>query len=199
MALNDIIDKIKDDSAATAEEIVAEARGQAEEKLAEARKRADEAAKERLLQAEREAETVRVRILALARLAARDSVLTRKQATVDRVFGRVTERLAALDDEAYSMFLEKLLVERAEGGVEVLPAAADARSVDAALLERATGALGEKARLALGARTDAIARGFILRSGRITIDCSIATLVAEAREEYEAQVYERLFGEEAGG
>lgn len=199
MSVNDIIEKIKSDSDATADEILAEARGRAEEKLADARRRAEEAARERHDEAEREAETVHVRTLALARLAARDAKLACKQAIVERVFEKAADKIKALDPGAYAKLLEKLLVERAEGRCEVAPARVDAGVFDDAFLARATQSLGSKATISLARPTDEIERGFMLRAGRIITDCSIATLVAEAREDLAADVHQRLFGEEASG
>jgi len=214
VSVNDIIDKIRDDSQTVAAEIVAEARAKAGEKLSEAQERADELAARRREEAEREAEAARVRALALARLAARDAKIACKQRAVDRVFAQAAQMISAMDSAAYSKFLEKLLVERADGEMLVEPARADAGVIDAALVERAnaevagsTGAApthsdeaarSSKATLSLGEPTDEIERGFLLRTGRIVTDCSIATLVAEARERYEADVYARLFGEDGG-
>lgn len=194
MSVSDIIEKIRSDSATTAEEIVAEARGEAEKQLAAARERSDEAARARIGEAERDAETARVRILALARLEARDMVLASKQSAVGEVFAAVAARLEALSDDDYSGLIEKLLVESAQGPMEVIPAAADAGVIDAGLLERTSKVLGGKASLTLGSPTTDMARGFLLRTGRIVTDCSMATLVAEARERYEDEVHERLFG-----
>lgn len=197
MALNDIIDKIKDDSLAEAEEIVAEARGVAEEKVAEVRRRAGEVSKARLEEAERRAETVRVRTLALARLAARDALLGDRQAAAELVFAKAAERLENLDAAAYAKLLERLLVERASDGEEVLPATADAKIVDAVFVERVNRELAGRAgkvSVRLGGPTGEIARGFILKSGRILTNCSLESLVSDAREQLETEVYERLFG-----
>jgi len=204
VSVNDIIDKIRKDSQAVANGIVAEARGQAGDKMAEAQARADEIAAQRREQAERDAESARVRALALARLAARDAKISCKQRAVDRVFLQATQMISAMDSSAYAAWLEKLLVERADGEMRVEPARADAGVLDVALVERANAKVGggsktdaaggPKATLSLGEPTDEIERGFLLRTGRIVTDCSIVTLVAEARERYEADVYERLFG-----
>lgn len=197
MALNDIIEKIKDDSAAEGDEIVAEARGIAEEKLGETRGRAEEVIRSRLDEAEKRAETVRVRTLALARLAARDALLGGKQAAAEHVFAKAAERLENLDAAAYAQLLERLLIERASDGEEVLPATADAKIIDAAFVERVNGELAKragKASVRLGGPTGEIARGFILKSGRILTNCSLESLVSDAREQLEADVYERLFG-----
>ncbi len=67
MSVNDIIEKITNDSAATAEEIVAEARGRASDRLDEATALADDLLRARLDKAEQQADAVRVRALALAR------------------------------------------------------------------------------------------------------------------------------------
>lgn len=195
MALNEIIDKIKEDSAVQAETIRAEARTQADERLRQAKKRAAQLADKRRLWAERSAETVRARTLARARLAARDAVLAAKQDAVEEVFAKGAAALESLDGGTYADLLERVLVARAEGDVEVVSAVTDAPVVSQALVDRAAASLAGKATLRLGVPTDEIARGFVLRSGRILVDCSLATLLSEARQRLETDVYGRLFGE----
>lgn len=201
MSLSDIIEKIRDDSAAQVEETLAEARAATDEKSSEARSRADEIRAAQLAEGEREAESARARTLALARLSARDAVLARKQAAVDQAFDLVDEKLVALNGAKYAALIERLLVERSSGDEEVLPAAADKDVIDAGLIERANRGLadaGKKASLRLDGVTNDIARGFMLRSGRILTDCSLETLVADARQDMEVEVHELLFGGGAG-
>ncbi len=74
--------------------------------------------------------------------------------------------------------------------------------IDAALLARVGEKLskrGSKVTLRLGEPTPDISRGFVLRSGRILETSSTESLVREARDRLEPDVYGRLFGEEAAG
>ncbi|RJQ55546.1 MAG: hypothetical protein C4521_02105 [Actinobacteria bacterium] len=201
MAFEDIIAKIREDATAQAETVLAEARDDVEGRVSEARGQAEQMKAERLRQAEREAESDRQRTLALARLAARDMVLACKQATVERVFDLVAEEIDGLDEASYSALLEKLLVARASDEQEVLPGRADARVLDEGFVRRANERLQDRGvSLTLAGPAEGIERGFLLRRGRIILNSSIGTIIAEARERLENDVHRKLFGggEEAG-
>ncbi len=198
MALEDIIEKIRSDASAGAEELLAGARAHVEERLAEARRLAEEAKARRLEQAERDAGSIRLRILALARLEARDHVLGCKQAGVESVFERAGAGLREMKPADYRALLEKVAAARASDGEDILPGKADAALIDESFVAGANKQLAERgAKLRLGPPAPDIERGFILKSGKIVTDCSLETLLREARERLETEVYRRLFGEEA--
>ena len=195
MAVDDILKKIKADAEEAARKIVAEGQAAADVVASEARERTDVQKKKLRARAEQRAHEERNRITTLARLAARRELLVEKQALIDRVFDEAEERIAAMKQAEYREFIGGFLKNTVESGEEEVLIGEGERRLDQAFLDSVSKELGLGGGLKLSSERRPISGGFILRSGRVETNCSLSTILRDAREKLETEVAAILFGE----
>lgn len=195
MAVDDILKKIKADAEEAARKIVAEGQAAADVVASEARARTDVQKKALRARAEQRAQEERNRITTLARLAARRELLDEKQALIDRVFDEAGERIAAMKQAEYRELIGGFLKNTVESGDEEVLIGEGERRLDQAFLDSVSKELGLGGGLRLSSERRPISAGFILRSGRVETNCSLSTILRDAREKLETEVAAILFGE----
>ena len=206
-----ITERIIADARADAERIIAEAEAEAEEIKSSGRSRAAAVSRS---EAER-AEKLRAELSARAESASaaerRSASLNARARLIDRAFAEAKNRILSLPEKEYGGFLEKLLAgsaaERAasdaanEAGTdeydefdryELLLNARDRELYGKKLVESVGGRIGEK-ELVLSDETCDVDGGFMLRWGRIVLNCSVSGLVARSRDLYEREVCDLLY------
>lgn len=159
----------------------------------------------------------------------RNLLLEEKNKLLDEAFASAEAGFARLGSEKYRDFLSRMLEAALTGAAEREKAAADeerAEDPDAELAAAALSssevyravlspadaksyggyltAVGDGALEKYGKQFElgsdaAVGGGFILRTGDIETDCTLKTLVGEARPSLEAKVCALLFGEERAG
>lgn len=218
--LHKITDRILADAQAEADRILAEAEQEAAAMRADYEARAEQLRETLSAQAEEEAKALIARAKSTAATQKRNLLLQCKGELVDRVFEDTLKGVRALEGEKYTDLLVGLLsacihdqldmeqksrdlygdedVEEIEQ-YEVLMNVRDRDRYGSALIEGARKRLMGKApqekleRLTLSGTAAPIDGGFILRCGRIEINCTFALLFAQLREKLEAEVGEALF------
>ena len=200
------IDRILGDANAQAEAIGAKYRAQAEAEDA------DLLAKGRRAAAEREE-----RLISAAQMEARKSLLTVKQELVERAYQRALEKLCTLPREQYVELLAAMLVRASSTGKEeVIFSPRDREDAGRAAVSRANDLLAKQVapELPLGdgavasflnkvaanvsavsEETRAFSGGFILKNGRIEVNCTFDALVRSEREQTAGAVAKLLFPE----
>lgn len=196
MAVDDILKKIKADAGDAARQIVSESRAEADALLDAAREKVA-AEKARLeAKAQQRADEERNRIITLARLGARRELLSEKQRLIDRVFDETRKKVLSMGRDEYRAFISTVLKEALEpGDYEVLVGEGEDR-IDQAFLDQAAREAGGQGKLTLTGERRAISGGLILRRGRIETNCSLDTIIRDARERLETEVAAILFGAE---
>lgn len=183
MALADIISKIASDAESEASEIVGSAEESAARLVADARAEASRLSEARIARGERDAEAEAATVRANARLNARDAALGAKRELIDSVLAGVVDAIVALPDEQYASFLGRSIATAARGGETVRIAAADASRLSAAL-PAAVAATAPALRLEFSSEpASGIEHGVMLAADRSHEDFSIATIVAERKED----------------
>ena len=138
------------------------------------------------------------RMASVAQLDCRKAGLEAKQALLDRAFDRAQEKLCSLKDGEYTDLLAKLIAQAAATGrEEVLFSAADRKRVGEAAVKKANELLAQRkapAGLALAQDTRPVKGGFILREGKVEVNCAFETLVRLQRTEMAGEVAKVLFG-----
>lgn len=193
MAVDDILNKIKAEADEAVRRVLEEAQGEAEGIAAEARKRVA-AERERLLsRARQRADEERNRIVTIAKLSARRELLEEKQRLIDRVFEDTRKSIMSMGRDDYRRLMKTFLAGNVPpGGAEVVIDANEKR-IDQAFLDQVSGELG-RGPLKLASDRGAMGGGFVLRSGRVETNCTLDTILRDARERLEPDVAAILFG-----
>ena len=194
MALADIRKKIEQDAAAEAAKLLDEAGKQADALNKEADLQIARSKKHYDDLYEAEAPEVRHRAEIIANLDVKKNRLGAKQELIAQSFEAAYERLCKLPEEHYLAFMEKLLDQAVSSGDEELLVGTKEKRMNKAWLDRYNAAKGKK--LILAADRADIEGGFILRKGKISVNCSLDTLVHWLKDELESDVVKRLFDEE---
>lgn len=193
MALADIIARIDADAQGEADAIMADAREQADGIIAEARSRSEREAARTVSRARAVAETDAETIVVKARLAARDSGVARRRELVEQALAATVDRLAALPDSEYVVWLAKRVVAAARGEETLRLGAEDVAREEKLRAEVAR--LAPELHLARTAEPAAFARGVLLEGDRVRADLSLSTIVNDQRDALELVVARELLGE----
>ncbi len=200
MALKDIVEKIIKDAEEEGKKKVKEAEEKAEEILKEAQERSKELKKKIIERAEKEAAEEKKRIIALAKLEARNKLLEKKKIFIKEVFQEASKRISRVSNEKYRSFLKKVILEAAESGEEeIILSERDRELVDAKFLEEINQELqkmGKKGSLKFSSETREIKGGVILKKNGLEINSSLETLLEELRLEKEKEILQKIIGGE---
>ena len=209
------IDRLLADAKEQAAQITAQYRAQAETERASLTARSEKAAQER-----------EERLVSVAQMEARKTLLTAKQEMVERAYQRALEKLRSLPQEQYVELLAALLVRASSTGrEEVVFSTEDREGAGKAAVARANELLAKEAApelplgdgvvanllnkvaagvsafaqgtamLAVSEETRDISGGFILKDGRIEVNCTFDALVRAEREQTAGEVAKLLFPE----
>ena len=189
---NKLAQRILDEARSDADKMALEASKSVDEIKAQAQKRlsersADEAAKQAAA-----VNSVLDGCKTRAALDGRKAILARKRVVIDRVFDGAYQALLALPAEIRGEICKKMLLREAEGGEDVLPAAADRAEIAKAV------AAHPALRLTLSDRDADCAGGFLLIGASYEKDCSFHSLFEELRDAEETHVAALLFQAEGG-
>jgi len=194
MAVEDILKKIRADAEEAARRIVAEGQAAADGVTAEARGRIEAQGERMRAKARQRADEERNRIVTLARLSGRRDLLTEKQRLIDRVFDETRKSILEMGREDYRGLIRAFLKDTHDAGdVEVIVDTDETR-IDQGFLDEVARQLDGAGRLTLSSERRAIGGGFILRSGRTETNCTLETILRDARERLETEVASILFG-----
>lgn len=190
--------RIGQDSQTEIDALLAEAKAQAADITARARAEAQAAGDGIMAQGRKAAAEREERMASVAQLDCRKAGLEAKQALLDRAFDRAQEKLCSLKNGEYTDLLAKLIAQAAATGrEEVLFSAADRKRVGEAAVKKANELLAQRkapAGLVLAQDTRPVKGGFILREGKVEVNCAFETLVRLQRTEMAGEVAKVLFG-----
>lgn len=186
--------------------ILEDARAQAAAALSEAQhkaddlRRRDEAAieqkrQESEVQADRQAAELRDRMLRMAELDQKKALLSVKRQVIDLAFADALQRMAAMGADQKKDYIEKLLLDSAQGGEELIPSGEDKALFDPAFMARLNAQLQKagKAAVTLSGQTRPLGGGFVLKQGGLEINCAFSAVLSQARSALEAEVAGVLF------
>lgn len=191
MAIDDIVARIAADAEEEARTLTDAAEAEADRVRADARARSDARAKADLARGTSGAQREAATIVANARLAARDALLTARQAMDAEALAAVVGIVAALPDDRYAALLVRGIVEAAEGCSALRIGSADASRLRTAL-PKALQAAGVK--LTVEDAPADVERGVVLVGDRVRVEVSPTAIVAARRDDLLADVDSALFG-----
>lgn len=190
MAITDIIERIGADAASEAADITGAAEAEAARLLANAEATLAAERETAIAAAEREAAEEAGMLLANARLAARDALLTDKRALAERVLDRAIESLEAMPDARYLEFIAAGVQEASTGGETLAIAPADAKR-----LGGLAGRLAERGvRVTPASGPAPLERGVLLSGDRVRVEVSPAAIIDDRRDELLLLAARELFG-----
>jgi V/A-type H+-transporting ATPase subunit E len=183
MAVDDILNRIRAEAEEAAGRVMSGAQNEAEE-IAEKARKGVEAERERLLgRARQRADEERNRIVTMARLSARRELLEER------------ESILSMGRDEYRGLMRAFLDDTVDpGGAEVV-IDVDEKRIDQPFLDQVSAELGRGV-LTLAKDRRVIGGGFVLRSGRTETNCTLETILRDARECLEPDVAAILFAAE---
>jgi V/A-type H+-transporting ATPase subunit E len=135
--------------------------------------------------------------IATAELELRKGILAEKQKLIQDVFEEAFSHLEKMKGEKYLEFLADLLMKTVETGQEeVIFSKDDARHAGQSFIDQINERLkkeGKTGKLRLVGEAREIGGGFVLRWSKKEVNCSLAALFGNKREELEPRVAEILF------
>lgn len=202
MGIEEIKQKILADLRERVKQIREEAKKKAKSIVDEAKDNAKQIKKESKEKAELEAEAKKKRILALARLEARKSILAARHDMMEEAFVEAVNRLSGLDDGEYRAIIKEMFLsaDMPEGNVEVILSPKDKKRISHDFLKDVQKELarkGKKVELTLSDDAREISGGFVLRKGRVEFNNSFEAVIKMQRDVMESEVARILFGEHA--
>ncbi|MGQ9631871.1 MAG: V-type ATP synthase subunit E [bacterium] len=194
MSLEKILERIISDAEKEAADILSAAERRAAEIIEEARRKAEATRREAMRRAEAAAGERKNRIVTIAALDARKSILAAKREGIEDAFREAIDRFGKLDDRRYKAFFEKMLSSRdipKEGLVYIGPE--DRKRITQDFISK----IGEGLKLAEETRD--IKGGFILVTADAEINNSLEARLKSIRDTLEVEVAQTLFPDSQGG
>lgn len=196
MNAEQVVEKILSEARAEAERIKAAAGQKCAQAKAALESQLTDYEKETKELAHQAGEDKKARMSATANMERRKEYLAAKVALLDEVFEKVRQRIRGLCDKEYESFITSLMINAVESGDEEVVVGAGEKRIDHSLIKQINRKLGPgyKGNLQLAQDRADIDSGFILRRGKIQVNASIWVLLAEARDKFEIELAEELFG-----
>ena len=183
-----IVEKIIADAQAEAQAIIADAEKKAEGTLVAATERAERRKQGEKLAAESKAESILEGKAATARLDCAKILLGEKRAVIDEVYARALKGLLDLGKAESVHLISKLLEEYAEDGDEVIFAANFKYAAEASKLD-----IVKEKKLKVSSKRAEIDGGILLVGKTSDKDLSYSALLAEDREQHQAEIASKIF------
>ena len=186
--------QISADAQAEIDKIMADAKGEADAIAALYAQKAEKAAAAAMSKGEAAAAQREERLISMAGMEGRKSLLAVRQEMVERAFELALEKLCSLPDEEYTALLVKLAgAAAASGKGQLIFSQKDRTRVGKAVVTAVNAALPNGGSLTLSEQTRPIRGGFILSDGDVEVNCAFETLVRLQRGEISGEVAKALF------
>lgn len=196
MALEHILKKIREETDVKLSEIDSRMGKKLEEITKEGDEKIAELREELLHKAEEKIEQERRSRLALTKLDFRKELLSEKRRLLDETFRTAFEDIRNSSDDDYRKLIKKLILQAAESGNgKIFISNKDRTKITKSLIDEINEELHKEDNpviLELAADGADIDGGFILKMGKIEINCSLSSFFKEKREELESEVSNTL-------
>jgi Archaeal/vacuolar-type H+-ATPase subunit E len=195
--IENLRDRILEDGRAEADSIINNAKAQAEEIIRQGNEKANAVIEKSREKAEKDGLAEFEKIVSKANLDNRNAVVAAKQQAIDDIFNKAAKKIEDMDSSGYSDFIEGFLFNNVEtGNEEVIFSDRDMHRIREDILDRVNQKLiscNKKGMLRVSAEKRDIGSGFILKNGRIEINCTVELRMKILRESIESQIAEILF------
>lgn len=188
MGKQEIVNRILADADAEAAEMLRTAKERADEIISAAEGRAAIEREETINEANIRAKRISEGKAAEARLDSAKILLAEKRRVMEQIYKLALEKLLNMNERQTLAFLQKLLLENAEDGDEIVFAKNFAYAQGVAALP-----VVKERKLTISAERVLLSGGFILRGKFCDKDLSYGALLDADKEEYQAEIAAKLF------
>jgi V/A-type H+-transporting ATPase subunit E len=197
MPIKDIKDKILENAFQEKDKIIEEAKKEVE-KIKEEAKNEIEKIKNNILQDyKQEADIKENKIITEAKLNANKDILSEKQLILEEIFLEAERRIQKLDNLRYKKFIENLIFENIELGIETIYISEkDQKIIDNAFIENINKKLisnHKKGKLKLSEKSISIRGGVVLGTEDIKKNASLEIMLERTKEDIETKLNKFLF------
>ena len=201
MSLDNIIEKINEETRQKIEQIMSDAQVQIEYIKKKSIEDSETMKQKIMEQAREDARERERRMLQLADLSGRKEILSEKQKAINSVFALALDRLAGLDPGKSRQMLRNMLLKAVKSGKEeIILSARDRKIIDHDWLEKVNRDLikdrGLPGKLRIAEETRDIKGGFILKDGQVDINSSFEAILKFNQNELESKVAALLLGKQ---
>ena len=187
--------RIEQETQSEIDRVLEDARKKAGEIAAKYQIQADSERNELAARNEKNAVEREERLVSVAQMESRKVILAAKQEMVEKAYQRAEEKLRNLSDRDYVEVLTQLLVHASSTKKEeVVFSSKDAGKVGVKAVQKANELLKDGA-LTVSRENRDISGGFILKNGKIEVNCTFDTLVRLQKAETAGAVVNKLFPE----
>ncbi len=195
MALEDILNLIKEEAESEGSKIVSKAEAEAEGIISSAREEADREEKRLMEHFRNRAEKEQERILDNTKLEIKKMILKEKRSLLDRLYKDAIDKFKSLSREDYISLVKKLLLENTSNKKEELIVSRQEKIITPAFID-SFNKENKGYDLSLSNEKGDFEGGFLLRAEKQQVDCTFQALIALIREEHEVELSRIYFGEE---
>ncbi len=191
-----ILDQIGQDAQQAAQKLLEDAQKKAQQLLAASAQRIETAHDQTRAQAQADAAELEQRLVRMAELEDRKTLLGKKRAVLDEAFALAADKLRHMPTDELRAFLVKAAAKEATGNECVIVCENDTAFAQGDLigeLNQAMRMLGKPAQLCLSEQKRTDATGLVLSSGGAETSCTLEAMLAAIRLELETQVASVLF------
>jgi V/A-type H+-transporting ATPase subunit E len=146
--------------------------------------------------ADAEGEESRDCMLRVAELDQAKLMLAMKREVIDRAFARAVGLMRGMPPEAAQAFIEGLLLKIACGDEEIIIAESDAALYSPAFISAVNAKFseaGKKSELHISGERRDLNGGFVLRRGRVEVNCAYGAIIRQFRPALELEISRMLF------
>lgn len=195
MKADTIIAKIMEDARQSASQTMTDAQARCELLHEEHAKAVQAQLESAMAQARKDCAELRDRMLRVAELDQRKEQLAMKRSVIDAVFDEALANMRRMSPDTARRFIEKLILESAEGGESVVVSEEDKDVFGAEFIAEINGKLAAagKAEICLAGETRQLGGGVLLSRGGMEINLTYSAVLREQRPALEAEVAAMLF------
>jgi V/A-type H+-transporting ATPase subunit E len=195
--IDKITARIEADAVADAARIAQEAQAQAETIRSDGDKKAQERYWQKVQQGVKATEDRAFRLAKAADMEARKNILAYKQSVITEAFDRAEKRLLAMSGDEYINFLAGQAARASvTGREEIVLSQKDKKTYGSKVVSKANallGTMGKSGKLTLADDEGDFSGGLVLRQGNVSVNCTVAALMEQARETMASVVATELF------
>ncbi len=194
-----ILGKIKDDAAQKAAEILNDAKEKANVMRGKTAEQLNQMQKDNTLEIQRDSAAMEERMLRMAELEAKKSLLASRRDLLDKTFEKAVDFLRAMPEKEQKEFFLKQILSLACGDETIIPAERSNDLLDERFVLEANSRLkeaGKKGALRLTG-SNIPGTGFVLEKDGIEINCTFEALIESNRVSLEAETARMLFSDDA--
>lgn len=194
MPLDDILNLIKEEAEQSGQNIIKKAKIEAQNNAASA---ANEAKKQeaRLLQDYRtKAEREKERIIDNTKLDIKKMILNKKRSLLSLLYKKAIERFEKLSKEEYLALAKKLIHENTISKNEQLIVSKSEKIINKSFID-SFNKENKGFNLSLSGEKGDFKGGFLMKTDKQQVDCTLEALIVQVREEYEVEITRIYFGE----